>query len=488
MTFTERPSSLFFQPIEPQRLIKQHLLTHELAMLFVGMGLGKTASCLDTLNTLFRDVASIGVLVVAPLRVANLTWPMEVEQWEQFQWMRVANLRTKEGQKAFRNGSAHIYTINYEGIETLIRLVADMTPGREAKAEDLPFDTVIYDESTKVKNHQAKRIQQFRIAIPRVQRRWAMTGTPAPNSLLDLFAQVRLVDDGKRLGHQFTKFKKEYFFSEDWDGRVWQPKPGAEQTVEQKISDITLTLLSKDWLPMTEVHFEDVDVHLTKDLKKQYDELEAELVLELDDVQITAANAGALINKLMQFTAGSMYYMQDIQGSIGVQERKVQFMHNHKMDALAQLVTELKHEPLLVGVNFQHEQDSIRRRFPQAVFVDDFKSQASQMDLVRRWNRKELPMMVAHPGSVGHGLNFQYGCNNMCWTSLTHNREHYEQMIGRLARQGQTKVVNCWRLMVPQSVDYAVATTLQSKQDTEHRLLNALKMLESFRKTHHTTK
>lgn len=485
MTFIPRPALLSFEPKEPQLLIDEHLMHNDLAMLFVGMGIGKTSACLYTLNKMFRDVESIGALVVAPLRVSTLTWPMEVEQWEQFNWMKVANLRTKEGQDLFRKGRAHIYTINYEGIETLIRLVADMTEGREATADDLPFDTIIFDESTKAKNPKAKRIQQFRIAIPKTKRRWGMTGTPAPNSLLDIFAQMRLLDDGKRLGHSFTKFKKEHFFSEDWNGREWNPKPGAQQAVEQKIADITLTLLTKDWVPMTEVHFEDVEVHLTKDLKKQYQELEAELVLELENsVKITAVNAGVLLDKLMQFTSGNCYYMEDIEGSVGVKTRKVQHIHNAKLDELSKLVKQLDSEPLLVGVNFKHEQEAIRKRLPQAVFVEDFTSQAAQQDLLRRWNRKEVPVLVAHPGSVGHGLNLQYGCHNMCWTSLTNNREHYEQMIGRLARQGQTKLVTCWRLMVPQSVDEAVATSLQSKQDVETSMLNALKMLESFRKYH----
>lgn len=461
-------------------------------MLFVGMGLGKTASVLWSLNDLFRDCESTGALVVAPKRVASLTWPMEVSQWEQFAWMKVADLRTKEGQRDFLKGTAHIYTINYESIDKLVKLIRQRVgTNREITAADLPFDTVIFDESTKAKNPKAKRIQHFRIEVPIVKRRWALTGTPAPNSLLDIFAQVRLVDGGERLGHSFTKFKKQNFIAEDWNGHDWKPREGAEQTIEQKIADITLTLLSKDWLDIPDANVEDVEVPFTHELKKQYNDLESELVLELEDeVTINPANAAALLNKLLQFTSGAMYHEKTLPGRMvdGVEvidkERLVAHLHNLKLDALYKIVKEAKGEPVMVAVNFKFEQERIRRRFPMAAFMDDFATIESQKQLMVDWNAKRIPMLVLHPASAGHGLNFQYGCSRQVWTSLTYNREFYEQTIGRLARTGQKEVVTISRLMTPGTVDEAIATILQDKRDNENRLLSALKMLEAYRHEH----
>lgn len=486
MLITPRPPLLDFEPKLPQQKIFNHLLKHKLAMLFVAMGAGKTAACLWVIDWLLKDIDSIGVLIVAPMRVANLTWPMEVEQWRQFNWLKVANLRTKAGQKAFIEGKAHIYTINYESLPKLVGLIEDkIGTNRAATAADLPFDTVLFDESTMAKNPKAKRVQEFRAMVPRVQRYWAMTGTPAPNSLLDLFAQVRLVDNGARLGHSFNRFKKQFFAATDWNGYNWQPIEGAQQFVEQKISDITLTISAADTGYQAETHFEDVEVGLTSELRKQYRELEKELVLELDDVKINAANAAALIGKLLQFTSGATYYQKllyDIHGEpLEILAREVHHLHNAKLDALQAIVTEHKGKAILVGVSFQHEQERIRKRFPQAVFMEDFKTLDSQKQLIQDWNAGKVPMLVTHPKSAGHGLNLQYGCHILVWTTLTHNREHYEQMIGRLARQGQREVVLIYRLMIAKTVDEAVATSLQSKQDTEFRLLAALKMLEAFR-------
>lgn len=453
-----------FTPDKPQRIITDHLQVTNDALIFVGMGLGKTSACLHALNDLFQSAESIGALVVAPLRVANLTWPMEVRQWDQFRWMRVANLRTEQGQRAFLNDTAHIYTINYDSLHVLVSLV-------ERRKGKLPYDVVIFDELTRAKNHASKRINLYRRKVPRVQRQWGLTGTPVPNSNLDLFAQVRLIDGGKRLGQKFLEFKKTYFYPSGGMYDPWKEKRDTAQTLEKKIADITLTLKSSDWLNLPDTVIEDVEIKFTKELEDRYKTLEKELVLQLrKDKVLNVANAAALVTKLLQFTSGHVYD----------EEREVHPVHNLKFDALKHIAHHEK-QPLMVATIYQHEQDRIRSQFPQARFFGDAKSPKTQEALLKDWNAGKVPMLVSHPASVGHGLNLQFGSAAMVWMTLTYSRELYEQMIARLARRGQDKVVKVYRLMVPGTADDAVATALEEKAENEARLISALQMLESYR-------
>lgn len=455
---------MIFKPVEPQEIIRRHLERCPNALIYCGMGMGKTAAVLSHLNDLFLSAQATAALIVAPMRVANLTWPMEISSWDQFNWMRVANLRTESGQRAFLRGSSHIYIINYESLHHLVSLI-------ERRKGTIPYDVAIFDESTRAKNPSSKRINLYRRKAPRPLRNFALTGTPMPNSELDLFAQVRLVDDGVRLGTSFTNFKKEYFYGDFQAFMPWRPKKGSREAIEQKISDITVTLKSSDWLDIPDTVIEDVEIAFTPALREQYHRLERELVIELrNDKVLNVANSAALITKLLQFTSGVMYD----------DERITHPIHNLKMDALHRLV---KHEkqPLLVATIFQHEQTRIREQFPQAKFFNDAKSIKDQEQLLSDWNNRKVPMLVAHPASIGHGLNLQHGSSLLVYISLTYSRELYEQMIARLARRGQSEVTKVMRLMVPGTVDDAVATALETKAANEARLISALQMLESFR-------
>jgi SNF2 family DNA or RNA helicase len=453
-----------FTPVEPQRLIDQHLQQCRDALIYVGMGIGKSAACLHRLNDLFLSGQAVSALVVAPVRVANLTWPMEVQQWEQFSWMRVANLRTEHGQRAFLFGTAHLYTINYESLHTLVSLV-------ERRGGTIPYDVVIFDELTRAKDPSSKRINLYRRRVPRAERHWGLTGTPMPNSWLDLFAQVRLIDNGQRLGGNFLEFKRTYFYGSEQSFTPWKEKQGTQQALESKLSDITVTLKSSDWLNIPDTVIEDVDIHFSPELQKRYRTLEEELVIELrKDKILNVPSAAALVTKLLQFTSGRMYD----------DERDSHPIHNLKFDALKKIVK--AEGPILVATIYQHEQTRIRKQFPQAKFFADAKSIGAQEQLIKAWNRGEVPILVAHPASVGHGLNLQHGSSTMVWISLTYSREQYEQMIARLARRGQEKVIKVYRLMVPGTVDDAVAEALAFKSANEQRLITALQMMESYRK------
>lgn len=453
-----------FIPVEPQEIFIEQLISQPDVLGFLGMGLGKTAATLHALNELFLSAEATAALVVAPLRVANLTWPSEVRDWDQFAWMRVANLRTESGKRAFLNGSAHIYTINYESLPTLVQLV-------ERRRGTLPYDVAIFDELTKAKNPGSKRINLYRRKVPRATRNWGLTGTPMPNSWMDLFAQVRLIDNGQRLGRNFADFKRTYFYGSEQSHQPWKAKAGTVEALENKISDITVTLKSSDWLDIPDTVYEDVELEFTPELKDRYKKLEADLVLHLrEDKVLNVANAAALVTKLLQFTSGHIYD----------EEREVHPIHNLKFDALKRIAKQEK-QPLLVAVMFQHEQDRIRQQFPEARFFADAKSVKDQAKLIEDWNAGRIKMLVAHPASVGHGLNLQYGSSAMVWISLTYSREMYEQMIARLARRGQEEVTKVYRLMVPGTVDDAVAEALANKAENEARLISALQMLESYR-------
>ena len=455
-----------FTPAPPQKLMIDKLISQDVVFGLIGCGLGKTAGALSAFCQLKEDLEVDAALVIAPMRVCNITWGAECAQWDQFKHLRVANLRTPLGRRAFIAGTGELYIINYESIPLLVKLV-------EKRGGTVPYQLVIYDESTKAKNPGSKRINLLRREVPSVKRRWALSGTPAPNGLLDLFGQVRLLDDGHRLGRSFDHFKKTYFAATDYQQYNWQPIEGAAERIDQRISDITLTLRTSDWLKeLPDCHINDVDIHLPKLVMDQYEEFKKELILELrKEVQITAANAAVLVRKLLQFTSGCIYDA----------ERKVHEVHDEKMKALARLAKETK-DPLLVICDFKHEQDRIRRRFPQARFFADAKTPALQMQLVTQWNKKQIPILVGHPLSMGHGLNLQGGSQTMVWMTLNYSREAYEQTLARLHRRGQKDVVIVHRLMVPGTVDDVVAEVLEEKRNTEQRLLTALMLLEGDRK------
>ncbi len=524
-----------FLPDTPQVMIRDHLLVHLAALLFVGMGLGKTAAVLAAICEMLQEGMIRGVLVVAPLRVCNLTWPMEVLNWDEFNWLKVANLRTEEGREAYRRGSAHIYLINYEALGArdvtrtvpcplrehhiaLLRqgiphdhplhtqskllthadwnLLADggmpevvktFTATEEetnhypgiveslfTTTVETPFDTIVFDESTKGKNHRVKgliELRKFLAKSPTVTRRIAMTGTPAPNSVSDVFGQVLLVDRGKRLGTKFDPFQEEYFQPTGYHGYKWVPQAGAEERIYAKIADITLTLRTRDWLDLPDTVIEDIDVTLPKELMTQYIEFERDLVMQLDTGEITAPTAAALVTKLLQFTSGQVY-----DG-----DRLVHDLHDLKTKALTKLVKDRPGEPLLVACVYKHEQARVREAFPQAEFFSDATTQGKQMALIERWNAGKIPMLVAHPASIGHGLNLQKGGNTLVWFTLTYSRELYEQMICRLMRRGQDKLVTVYRLICPGTVDEVVAEALTMKAGGEERMLTALLKLESLR-------
>jgi SNF2 family DNA or RNA helicase len=452
-----------FKPREHQQMIVDHITSRPASMVIAGMGLGKTSSTLASIQQLLLDGAIRGALIISPLRVTNLTWGNEVAKWDTFSWLVVANLRTEEGQRHWRNKTADVYLINYEQL---------MTRGGEGfckeyllgvKSDNLPVDMVVWDEISKAKSPSSKRIKAFRPHCTKFKYHVGLTGTPTPNGYLDLFAQIRLLDQGKRLGIVFSKYQQEYFES-DYMGYKWTAKKGSEEVIQKRISDMTITLRSEDYLDIPDVIVEDCCVNLPVKARKQYKELQKELLLELERGEIEAVNAAVLAGKLMQITGGAAYDL----------DKNWHDIHDAKLKELAKLRKARKAEGknMLVIYYFKHELERITKMFPEAE-----KFTESRMDA---WNRGEIPMMLANAQSIGHGLNLQEGAHHMVWFTLTYSRELYDQTNARLARTGQTEKTYISRILCNDTIDDAVAESLREKGETQSGLLLALKNLQTL--------
>lgn len=421
-------------------------MSHKRAALLAGIGLGKTACALRAIQTLqvCYNLAR-RVLVVAPLRVARLTWPNEIAEfapelrWEIFQGRRVPPIQAQSG--------PDITCTNYEQLPNLRHMYQHVP---------LPFDLVIFDELTAAKNHNSKRINCIRRRLP--DWRWGLTGTPAPNSPMELFAQIRLLDDGKRLGPAFHNFRDTYFEAKDYMEYDWQPKPGAEARIYGRISDMALSLPT-----VQNIDTIDVEVPLPDEAREVYQELSRELIHSMgrDDNPVVAVNAATLVGKLIQLTGGHLYRA----------DRAVVRAHTAKLDALERLAVAHRSagRPLLIGANYLHERDSILKRLPWARTVDQLGP-----SWLAQWSAKKVPALLAHPKTLGHGLNMQYGGHDIVWYSVPHSRELYDQLNGRLDRSGQKYRVTVRRILCPGTVDDAVVETLRQRGNTQRELMNTL--------------
>ena len=460
-----------FAPEEYQEWGIAHLQENKHAGLFAGMGLGKTAMTMAAMVELLLDGSCRSFLVVAPIRVCNLTWPNEAEKWAQFNWLKVANLRTKEGMEMYHRREAQIYVINYEALPAFVHRVLQPEFKRR---KNLAFDGIVWDELSKAKNPASVRINSIRVPFwEHITYHWGLTGTPAPNGQIDLFAQIRLLDNGARLGKSFFQFRGRYFYATDQENHHWRLRSDSRERLEAKLADIVLVLKSSDWLDIPDTVVEDVEVAMSPEAKKVYKKFAKELYMLIGENEVEAVNAAVLVNKLLQITSGAIYDT----------ERNVVPLHDAKLKALKGVV---KHAegPLMVCYMYQHERDRIKKEFPEAVLFSDAKSHTQQDELAKKWNKGKIPLMVVSPQSVGHGLNLQDGGSEICWFSLPWSRELYDQMNARVARKGQKRVSKIYRLLVPETMDDACAETLKEKGDNQSQLLDAL---HNFKRLMQTT-
>jgi len=447
-----------FQPHQYQINAIQHFVSNQGAAMFADPGLGKTATTLGAYAVLKQHNMSRGMLVVAPLRPTYRVWPTEVKKWEDFQNLKVEILHGPKKAEALHR-KADIYVINYEGLKWL---------AKELEGKPMPFDILTLDESSKVKNVKTQRFQILKDFRERFARIWILTGTPAPNGIENLFGQIYMLDAGYRLGRTLTYFRKVYFHEYPQRGgySLWEPKKGSKEKVQKKIADIAMSLRADDYLSLPKLIDNVINIDLPSATKRQYDQLESDFMAELNSGNVSASTAAVKAMKLRQLVGGGVY---DSNGT-------AHYSHTAKLDALGDLIEEQEGQPLLVAVGYQHEVTRIREKLGYDVpYLGGGVSVAESNRIVDAWNRGDIPVLLAHPTSVAHGLNLQSGGNAMVWYTLTWSQEEWQQFIARIWRQGQTKPCVVHYLIATDTIDERVLEVVRSKDRNQNALLNALR-------------
>jgi len=444
---------LNFKPHDYQAFAIDYIETHPVAAVLLDMGLGKTVISLTAIaDLLFDSFLAHRILVVAPLRVARDTWPAELQKWTHLQHLTfsVAVGSVKERRAALMT-AADITLINRENLQWLI----------EDSGFPFGYDMVVIDELSSFKNHQSKRFRSLMKVRPKVKRIIGLTGTPSSNGLMDLWAEFRLLDMGKRLSRFITEYRNNYFSPDKRNGMIiysYKPQPYAEELIYRQISDITISMKSTDHLQMPELISSQYEVKLSKEERQRYEELKKDLVLQLPDGEVTAANAASLTGKLSQLANGAIY--ADTGDTIE--------FHDRKLDALEDILEAANGKPVLVAYWFKHDLERIKRRFT----VREIKESQDIID----WNAGKIPVAVIHPASAGHGLNLQAGGSTLIWFGLTWSLELYQQTNARLWRQGQTSgIVVIEHIITKGTIDERILKALSQKELTQTALIDAVK-------------
>jgi SNF2 family DNA or RNA helicase len=448
-----------YKPHEYQQYCIQYILDHTQAAIFLDCGLGKTSITLSAIEQLMYDSFEVNkVLVVAPLRVALVSWPDELRKWDQFKQLSFSVVcGTAKERMAALDVKADIYIVNRENLQWLI----------EKSGRPFDYDMVVLDELSSFKNWGSKRFRAFMKVRPKVKRVIGLTGTPSSNGLMDLFAEFRVLDMGERLGRFITQYRTNYFKPDRMNGQIvysYKLLPGAEEKIYEKISDITISMKAMDHLKMPELINTRYLVYMDEGETALYDEMRKDLILPYkEDEAITAANAAALSGKLCQMANGAVYS----------ESGEVVHIHDRKLDALEDIIEAANGKSILVAYWFQHDLDRITKR------LDSLKvtyGRLSSEESTRKWNKGELPVALIHPASAGHGLNLQSGGSTLVWFGLTWSLELYQQTVARLWRQGQTEeTVVVQHLIAKGTIDERIMEALSQKDDTQSKLIDAIK-------------
>jgi SNF2 domain protein len=441
-----------FVPHKYQQYAIEHIEKNKISALFLDMGLGKTSITLTAVNELLFDNFEVRkVLVIAPLRVARNTWCDEIKKWDHLSNIKYSIVVGTEKERiSALNEKADIYIINRENVDWLVN----------KSGYKFDFDMIVIDELSSFKNHQSKRFKSLMKIRPKVKRIVGLTGTPSSNGLMDLFAEFKVLDLGERLGYFIGQYRNTYFKPDKTNGAIvysYKPLPNAEDSIYEKISDITVSMKASEYLKMPELVISNYKVEMSEDEKKQYDEMKKNLICEIKDGEITVSNAGSLSNKLSQFANGAVYD----------DEQNIVEIHSRKLDALEDIIESMNGKPLLVAYWYKHDLQRIKKRFD----VREIKTGKDIAD----WNNGKIPVALIHPASAGHGLNLQQGGSTIVWFGLTWSLELYQQTNGRLYRQGQKNTVVIHHIVTKGSIDEQILKALERKNKTQEDLIEAVK-------------
>ena len=448
-----------FIPHKYQLTAINHVINVPKCGLFLDMGLGKTVSTLTAIKELKYNRFQVNkVLIIAPKKVAEGTWSKEKDKWNHTKDFRVSLVLGSQ-QKRIKalSVNADLYIINRENIPWLVDYLRN----------DWYFDTVVIDESSSFKNSQSKRFKALKMVLPKINRLIELTGTPSPNGVEDLWAQIYLLDQGERLEKYITHFRNRYMEPNKRNrGQIfdYKVKEGVYDHIINKISDICISMKSEDYLELPDLSYNEIPVVLNDKARKDYDKMERDFVLELEEAEeeITAVNAAALSNKLLQISNGAVYDNSGIYTEV----------HNEKIEAFLELVESLQGRSLLVFYNFQHDKERIKKALENSnLVVRELETTQDEDD----WNDRKIDILLTHPASAAYGLNLQDGGNHVCWFGLTWNLEHYQQANKRLHRQGQNEKVIIHHLVTQDTRDEDVMRALDSKADVQEEILQSLK-------------
>lgn len=441
-----------YSPHKYQSYATNFILEHPIAAVFLEMGLGKSVITLTAIFDLCLDSFEIGkVLVIAPLRVARDTWPAEINKWEHLKGLRFSVvIGTEQERLSALREPASVYLINRENVDWLVN------------KSDVPFtfDMLVIDELSSFKSYGAKRFKSLLKVRPRAKRIVGLTGTPSSNGLMDLWAEFRILDMGKRLGRYITHYRNSFFTPDKRNQQIvfsYKPLPGAEDAIYRLISDITISMKSVDFLKMPECVINEVPVYLSEKEQAVYNSFREDMVLALANEEIDAMNAAVLSGKLLQMANGAIYD----------EDKTVHFIHNRKLDALEDLIEGANGKPVLIAYWYNHDLERIKAKFN----VREIKTSKDIMD----WNSGDITVAVIHPASAGHGLNLQSGGSTIIWFGLTWSLELYQQTNARLWRQGQNETVVIHHIITKGTIDEDVMSALKRKEKTQSDLINAVK-------------
>ena len=443
-----------YVPHDYQRYATDFILAHPEAAVLLDMGLGKSVISLTAIWELCLNRFEIGrVLVIAPLRVARDTWPAEIQKWDHLRGLTYSVVvGTEKERRAALMRSASVFIINRENVQWLV----------EDSGIPFTFDMIVIDELSSFKSWQAKRFKSLLKVRPDVKRIVGLTGTPSSNGLMDLWAEFRILDLGKRLGRFITHYRDAFFLPDKRNQQqifTYKPRPGAEEEIYRRISDMTISMRATDHLKMPERVENRVVVRMDDREREIYDRMKADLIVQIKGQEIDAVNAASLSGKLCQMANGASY----------TEDHSVVQIHDQKLDALEDLIEGANGKPLLVAYWFKHDLDRIQKRFPQAREIRTSKD-------ITDWNAGDIPVALIHPASAGHGLNLQAGGNTLVWFGLTWSLELYQQTNARLWRQGQTAgTVIIHHIITEDTIDERIMDALERKDKTQSALIDAVK-------------
>ena len=443
-----------YVPHDYQRYATDFILAHPEAAILLDMGLGKSVISLTAIWELCLNRFEIGrVLVIAPLRVARDTWPAEIQKWDHLRGLTYSVVvGTEKERRAALMRSASVFIINRENIQWLV----------EDSGIPFTFDMIVIDELSSFKSWQAKRFKSLLKVRPDVKRIVGLTGTPSSNGLMDLWAEFRILDLGKRLGRFITHYRDAFFLPDKRNQQqifTYKPRPGAEEEIYRRISDMTISMRATDHLKMPERVENRVVVRMDDREREIYDRMKADLIVQIKGQEIDAVNAASLSGKLCQMANGASY----------TEDHSVVQIHDQKLDALEDLIEGANGKPLLVAYWFKHDLARIQKRFPQAREIRTSKD-------ITDWNAGDIPVALIHPASAGHGLNLQAGGNTLVWFGLTWSLELYQQTNARLWRQGQTAgTVIIHHIITEDTIDERIMDALERKDKTQSALIDAVK-------------